>query len=75
MKHSEKVRRSLMHLIRVFGFENVPDLIRKYEDMGIYDEDYADDLLIAYMTLKKRRTPRTKYNRFHPYQEKLKVDL
>lgn len=74
MKRSEKVRRTLMHLIREFGFDRVPDAIREFEDKGIYDEDYADDIRIAYNTMKKRRSPRTKYTKFHMNQSRIEVE-
>lgn len=74
MKRSEKIRRTLIHLIRTFGFEDVPTAIKEFEDKGIYDEDYADDLRVAYNTMKKRRTPRTKYPKFHMNQSRFEVE-
>lgn len=71
MNRKDKVRSTALHLIKIHGIDHAPHMVDQFESMGVYDEDYATEVSIYINSLKKRRTPTTKYKKFHPYQTKV----
>lgn len=71
MNRKDKVRRTALHLIKNWGIDHASEMVDYFESVGVFDEDYADEVTIYINQLKKRRTPTTKYKKFHPYQTKV----
>lgn len=69
MNKSGKARATAFRLMDQYGPDRTLDLIDYWESTDVVDNEYAEQLRWEVYKVKKKKTPFTKYKKFHPYQE------
>lgn len=71
MDRKEKVRRCALYQIKKWGIDHASEMMDYFTEYGVYDDDFCDEVKLHIAQIKKRKSPTTKYKRFHPNQMKV----
>ena len=71
MDRKEKVRRCALYQIKKWGIDHASEMMDYFTEYGVYDDDFCDEVKLHIAQIKKRKSPQTKYKRFHPNQMKV----